>query len=465
MRFGFPSTPKPLVIVTPVDENQIQTVIYCTKKNGMQIRIRSGGHDFEGQSYVSQVPFVLLDMINLRSVDVDTKTRTAWVESGATLGELYYRIGEKSSTLGFPAGLWSTVGVGGYISGGGYGMLRRKYGLAADNVLDARLIDVNGRILDRNSMGEDLFWAIRGGGGSSFGVILSWKIKLVYVPKIVTVFRIGRTLEQNATKIFDRWQHVASKLPKELDIRCIVQSIVTDSSTREDKKTIIVLFQALFLGRIDRLLPLMQERFPELGLVREDCSEVSWIQSVPFFSTFSVDTSIEILLNRTSLPRPIFKAKSDFVIEAISEKILEGIWERMFKLAPQAATLQFTPYGGRMAEISESALPFPHRAGTLYMINYGHNFTREGAAKGIEWIRSLYRYFGPYVSKNPRTAYVNYLDLDLGSNNQQGVTSYAQASKWGKKYFKNNFMRLVKVKSMIDPNNFFKHEQSIPSIA
>ncbi|MFS7924817.1 putative tetrahydroberberine oxidase [Helianthus anomalus] len=58
-------------------------------------------------------------------------------------------------------------------------------------------------------MGEDLFWAIRGGGGSSFGIILSWKIKLVPVPETVTVFAVDRTLEQNLTKIIYKWQYVA----------------------------------------------------------------------------------------------------------------------------------------------------------------------------------------------------------------------------------------------------------------
>ena len=70
----------------------------------------------------------------------------------------------------------------------GYGMLLHKFGLAADNVINAHLIDVNGRILDRESMGEDPFWAIRGGGGACFGVIIAWKIMLVPVPCTVTVF-------------------------------------------------------------------------------------------------------------------------------------------------------------------------------------------------------------------------------------------------------------------------------------
>lgn len=463
LRFSSPSTPKPRVIVTPVDATQIQTVIYCSRKYGMEMRIRSGGHDFEGLSYVSQVPFVLLDMINLRSIDVDATSATAWVGAGATLGELYYRISQKSSTLGFGAGLWSSVGVTGFISGGGYGMMRRKYGLAADNVIDACMIDVNGQILDRESMGEDLFWAIRGGGGSSFGVILSWKINLVPVPNIVTVFRVTRTLEQNATNIFYRFQVAAPQFPKELDIRCYISSVLSNLSPRADKRTVSIIFESLFLGPASTLLQIMQQSFPELGLVREDCSEVSWIQSTPFFSNFSVTTSPEILLNRNAVPRAPFKGTSDFVQQPIPIDGLNGLWEMLYKVAPSSATLQITPWGGRMYEISESAIPFPHRAGNLYMINMGVIINADVTAR-LQWIRNLYQYFTPYVSKSPRAAYVNYNDLDFGVNHRQGMTTYAQASRWGRKYFKNNFDRLIKIKSKVDPGNFFRHEQSIPPL-
>ena len=469
-RFNSPSTPKPVVIVTPTLASHVQTTIRCSRKHGVQIRIRSGGHDYEGLSYISDVPFVIIDLFNLRTIEVDVENRTAWIGAGATLGEVYYRIAEKSRTLGFPAGVCPTVGVGGHLSGGGYGTMLRKYGLAADNVIDAQLVDAEGRVLDRESMGEDLFWAIRGGGGASFGVVLKWKVQLVSVPSNVTVFSINRNLEQNATQLVHRWQQIADKFHEDLFIRLILQAI---STTDQDSgnKTIQVTFNSLFLGSVDRLLPLMQESFPELGLVRTDCTEMSWIESTLYFEGFPSGSPLEVLLDRVPRSRLSFKAKSDYVKEPIPETGLEGIWERVYEEEVGRAILIMSPYGGKMDEISESEIPFPHRAGNLFKIQYLINWEEEGGGNvgesqiHINWIRRLYSYMANYVSKNPRAAYINYRDLDIGTNSEKGTTSYAQASIWGTKYFKNNFNRLVQTKTKVDPTNFFRNEQSIPSLS
>ncbi|KAJ7015350.1 O-acetylstemmadenine oxidase-like [Populus alba x Populus x berolinensis] len=384
LRFYSPSTPKPLYIVTPLAYSHVQATVTCCRQHGLQITIRSGGHDYEGLSYTSDVPFVILDLFNLRSIIVDLEDNSAWVQAGSTVGELYYRIAERSPVHGFPAGICPTVGVGGHFSGGGFGTMLRKYGLASDHILDAHIVDVNGRVLDRGSMGEDLFWAIRGGGGASFGVILAWKVNLVHVPTTVTVFSVGRTLEQGATSLVHKWQHIGPNLDENLFIRVIIEA-VGDASKG----------------------------------------------------------------NRT------IKATTDFIEHPIAEPVLEKLWS--WCLEEEKPILIMDPYGGRMEEISESETPFPYREGILYNIQYFVKW-EDGdimsSQRHINWIRSIYENMTPYVSKNPRGAYVNYRDLDLGKNDE--------AAKWGQKYFKNNFERLKIVKGMVDPYNFFAYEQSIP---
>ncbi|XP_059667949.1 tetrahydroberberine oxidase-like [Cornus florida] len=457
LRFSTASTPKPQLIIKPIHEYHIQAAIVCSKKHGLQLRVRSGGHDYEGLSYVSDVPFIVLDLANLRSIRIDIEDESAWVESGATMGELYYRIAEKSKVYGFPAGTCHTVGVGGHFTGGGFGTIFRKYGLAADNVIDARIIDVNGRILDRRSMGEDLFWAIRGGGGESFGVILSWKIKLVPVPSIVTIFNVQKSLEQGATKLLYKWQTIADKFPEDLFLHAIIG--VVDASQNANK-TIVVSFDALFLGGVEELLPLINQSFPELGLNHGDCTEMSWIKSVLYFASFSIQESPDVLLNRTQSSVSFFKSKSDYVKEPIPGSGLQELWKIL--LEDEAGYMIFTPYGAKMSAISDSETPFPHRSGNIYKIQYSVSWgTDKETKKHISWIRKLYTYMKPYVSKSPRAAYINYRDLDLGRN-KIGNTSYAQASVWGLKYFKNNFKRLSHVKTKTDPSNFFRNEQSIP---
>lgn len=135
---------------------------------------------------------MLIDLLKLNKVTVDTKSETAWVEGGATLGEVYSAIAQSSPELRFPAGICHTVGSGGHFAGGGLGFLSRKYGLSADNILDALLINGSGEMVDRSAMGEDVFWALRGGGGGSWGVVYAWKIRLVKVPRILTAFKVFR---------------------------------------------------------------------------------------------------------------------------------------------------------------------------------------------------------------------------------------------------------------------------------
>ncbi|XP_024023545.1 cannabidiolic acid synthase-like 1 [Morus notabilis] len=473
-RFSSPSTPKPFVIITPFHVSHVQATIRCSKKHGVQVRTRSGGHDFEGLSYLSNVPFVMIDLRNLSSINVDVESQTAWVQAGANLGELYYRIAEKSGNLGFPAGVCNTVGVGGHFSGGGHGYLSRKYGLAADNIVDAQLIDPQARLLDRKSMGEDLFWAIRGGGAASFGIVLAWKVQLVLVPPTVTVFNVNRNLEHDETKkLVHRWQHVANKVDDELTIFLVLRTKSPVDKKGSKKSVLEASFQATFHGGVDRLLQLMQKQFPELGLLRQECTKMRWVESFLYFNGFTNGESLDVLLDRTPSSKLLsFKAKSDYVQEPIPCDVLERMLGKLYEEEVGRGWVELFPYGGKMNEISESAIPFPHRSGNLYKILYYAEWEEEGnittSKKHVSWVRRLYDYMTPYVSKNPRATYLNYKDLDLGINNNECPTTStyenAHARIWGPMYFKDNFKRLIHVKSIVDPTNFFVNEQSIPPL-
>ncbi|KAF3450418.1 hypothetical protein FNV43_RR06499 [Rhamnella rubrinervis] len=281
LRFVEPSSPKPEFIFTPFHDSHVQAAVICSKQLGIHLRIRSGGHDYEGLSYVSiiETPFIVVDLGKLRTIEVNIELTesNAWVQAGATTGEVYYKIAKKSKVHGYPAGIFTSLGFGGHITGGAYGSLLRKYGLGADNVMDARIVDANGKILDRSAMGEDLFWAIRGGGGASFGIILWWKIKLVHVPETLTAFTVNRTLEQ-------------------------------------------------------RLLQVTQESFPELGLRRKDCVEMSWIESVVYMAGFPSGSPLEAMLQRKSTFLTFYKAKSDFVRDPIPENGLSSLWNKLLEV-------------------------------------------------------------------------------------------------------------------------------------
>ncbi|CAN4081991.1 unnamed protein product [Withania somnifera] len=409
---------KPSIIFTPNDESQIQAAIHCSKKHGLQIRIRSGGHDYEGLSYISETPFVIIDLRNLRSISIDTEDKTAWIQAGATLGEVYYSIAEKSKKLAFVAGVCPTVGVGGHFSG----------------------------------------------GGTSFGLIISWKVKLLDIPEKVTVFNVTRTLEQNVTQLVYKWQHIADKVDESLLLRLFLRT----TPLQRGQRAINAFFTTMFVGGVEELLQEMQKSFPELGLVKEDCTEMSWIESILFFAGFPRGTSLDVLLNwnTTRNQTGFFKGKSDYVQRPISINGIKGIWKIFNQLAGEnsGAEIQLSPYGGKLSDLSESEIPFPHRAGNIFMIHYAVLWGNvEHSNKHLSWIRKLYGYMAKYVSKSPRAAYFNYRDIDLGVNNK-GNTSYAQARIWGVKYFKNNFDKLVAVKTKVDPTNFFRNEQSIPPL-
>ncbi|KAL8241866.1 hypothetical protein R6Q59_012168 [Mikania micrantha] len=312
---------------------------------------------------------------------------------------------------------------------------------------------------NRKTMGEDLFWAIRGGGGASFGVILSFTVKLVPVPAVNTVFRIMKTVPENATELVYKWQSVIPIMDNNLFIRVLLQPV-----TVSRRKTVRATFIAHFLGDSGALLTEMNKIFPELGVKKEDCIEVSWIQSVLYWANFDYNTPpATILLNRHSDSVNFLKRKSDYVQTPIPKSGLTSIFNKLIDLGKIG--LVFNSYGGRMNEVPADATPFPHRAGNLFKIQYSVNWNDEDPKLEKDYVnqsRVMYNFMTNYVSKNPRGAFLNYRDLDIGVMAGTGKNAYNSGKVYGEKYFMGNFDRLVNVKTAFDPENFFRNEQSIP---
>ncbi|XP_010941440.1 berberine bridge enzyme-like A [Elaeis guineensis] len=460
LRFACPSVHKPSTLILPNTQHELQSSIVCCRSSSLTIRLRSGGHSYEGLSYTAgqHTPFAIIDLMNLNRVWIDSGSSTAWAESGATVGEIYHAVARSKRPLAFSAGTCSTVGSGGLISGGGFGFLSRKYGLAADNVLDAVLIDPAGRALDRKSMGEDVFWAIRGGGGGSFGAVYAWKLRLVPVPDRVTVCSISRPGSvRKVAELTHKWQYVAPNLPDEFFLSKFIQGSTTGNLTNK--------FLGLFLGPKGTALSILRQRFPELAVSESECNETSWIESAVRFTDLK---SVSDLLNREPTSKKYFKAKSDYVRAPIT---MEGLITAVDLLSKQPkAFVFFDPYGGEMGRIASGDLPFPHRRGNLYGIQYVIHWNKgEDGMAYVAWIRRLYEYMGRFVSKNPRVAFVNFVDLDLGTiqwTTRSGGSwdAVGVARAWGERYFLGNYDRLVRAKTAIDPDNVFRNEQSIPPL-
>ncbi|EHA8588407.1 berberine bridge enzyme-like 18 [Cocos nucifera] len=452
---------KPAFIVTPGATLDVQAAVTCGKANGLHLRVRSGGHDYEARSsYSNGDPFVILDLTDFRSIAVDAAEGTAWVGAGATVSELYYNINTqtKNDTLAFTGSLCASVGIGGFIGGGGLSALGRKYGAAADNIVDATIVDVNGRHLDRKAMGEDLFWAIRGGSSASFGVVLAYKVQLVSVPPSVTVFRVNRTLGQGLSKLVEKWQTVSHDSSGDLFIRILANAVGAGAN-----RTILATFEGMFLGGHDDFLSVLQNSYPELGVEAKDLTEMKWIESTLFFAGYPT-TDKTLLLDRRPYKNRTFKGKSDFAREPISVEAWDKIWKYLLDAEDEVLQIILSPWGGKFDEIAEDALPFPHRKGNLINLQYflfWPDSPDEVNQKHLDWMRGFYDFMAPYVSSNPRATYFNVKDLDLGTN-KLGNTTYSDATVWGKTYFQGNFERLARVKARVDPESYFWNEQSIP---
>ncbi|MPZ69952.1 MAG: FAD-binding protein, partial [Actinobacteria bacterium] len=167
---GFDS--RPAAIARVADAADVAFVIAEARATGAELKVRAGGHSIHSVTQGG----IVVDLRDLRELEIDPKERTAWAGTGLTAGEYTAAAGEHGLATGF--GDTASVGIGGITLGGGIGYLVRKHGLTIDDLLAAEIATADGEVLmvDAES-NPDLFWAIRGGGGN-FGIATRFKFRL-----------------------------------------------------------------------------------------------------------------------------------------------------------------------------------------------------------------------------------------------------------------------------------------------
>jgi FAD/FMN-containing dehydrogenase len=160
----------PRVRVVAASAAAVGATIRWATSNGIGFAIRSGGHSYEG---FSQSPDLVIDVRGMTAIKLSADKQSVSIGSGSSLGSVYDKLAP--SHLAIPAGTCFPVGVAGHSLGGGFGLLGRAFGLACDNVLSMEMVDASGQIRNVSDQeNPDLFWALRGGGNGSFGVVTNF---------------------------------------------------------------------------------------------------------------------------------------------------------------------------------------------------------------------------------------------------------------------------------------------------
>jgi len=174
----------PDIIVQASNENDVIETINFARYNGMKISVRSTGHN--PAKAVIRDCGILLDLSQLRSVEVDPESHTAWIQPGIRSEELLnHTLRHK---LVFPAAHTGIVGLGGYLLGGGIGWNMPELGVACRSILAAEIITAEGKKISVSAnKNQELHWAIRGVGTGFFGAVVRYKIQLYPAHKLLAL--------------------------------------------------------------------------------------------------------------------------------------------------------------------------------------------------------------------------------------------------------------------------------------
>ncbi|HEX3266206.1 MAG TPA: FAD-binding oxidoreductase [Candidatus Limnocylindrales bacterium] len=427
---GMDRHPAAIVKVAGVDD--IRLVLAAARETGAELAVRSGGHS--GAGYGTTEGGLVIDLRDLRAIDIDPGTRTAWAETGLTAADVSKAAAEHGLAIGF--GDTGSVGIGGITTGGGIGYLVRKHGLTIDNVLGADVVTADGALVRADpETNPDLFWAIRGGGGN-FGIVTRFHYQLAELPQVVG----GMLFLPLNAEIIQRFVELAEAAPEELSgianaMPCPPMPMV-DAAWHGK----LVLFGLLCFAGDSAAGEAALRPFRDLSKLA------------------GVEKPLADLVRPMPYPEMFPPEEGDYHPTAVSLNLLIDRFDRetadaiMAQLEASDAAMravQIRVMGGAMARVRWDATAFAHRTRKI-MINVACFYEGE-ADKPVrqDWVDRTAEAIRRTAGATDRCAYVNFVN-DEGAERIHDI------------YPDEIYRRLAEIKRRYDPGNVFRLNQNVP---
>jgi FAD/FMN-containing dehydrogenase len=361
-------------------------------------------------------------------VRVDAAGRRAWVQPGATLADVDRAT--QVHGLATPTGINSTTGIAGLALGGGFGWLTRKYGLTSDNLVSARVVTADGRLLHTGAGSHsDLFWALRGGGGN-FGVVTEFEFALHPVgPEVFAGLIVFSRAE--ADTVLRKYREFIASAPEDLSVWVVLRKapplpFLPPGVHGRD----ILALAVCYLGREESARKLVAP-IAEFGTVLG--------QHVGMMPFTAWQQMFDPLL--TAGARNYWKSHNFATLK-------DGFFDQIVDLAEELPSPECEIFvaqlGGQAARVPANATAFGNRDSNFVMNVHGRWTSRADDLPCIEWAREVYLATLPYSTGG---AYANFLTAD--------ETDRVRSA------FGANYPRLEKVKKTYDPDNFFRQNHNI----
>jgi FAD/FMN-containing dehydrogenase len=410
----------PFVIVFAQNTQDVVNAVRWSLHNNVPIRVRSGGHNYEGLSVLDGG--IVIDVSEINQIEIDPTSKTVTVGAGCKNLQLAEALGKEG--LAVPNGVCPKPGISGIALGGGQGILCRPLGLLLDHVVEIEMVDANGCVLQINDQEHpDLFWALRGGGGS-FGICTSFRFR---THEIKTVGFAEISWEhQDLKAVIKEWQKYT--LPTS-DKR------FTPTLLLSSEKTSPLLMHGIFHGSVADLKELIQPLLKTGSPIKIDIKELPFLEAITLIAN-----------HQPATPFP-FKSVAPFIDSLLPEEGIATI-QRFMSQAPPNSTVSifFQGLGGTVSDVSEQATAYFYRKALVNMVLFSTWDKPEGAAQGIRWVEGFRHALIPFT----KGVYVNTPDLSM--------------KDWSNSYYGENFQRLTQVKAKYDPKDIFNFPQSIPPV-